>query len=584
MSRLEEVKTLLRTNRQQWSAFEESGHCVVLAPPGSGKTQLLTAKLADTILTERVRPPHGVACITMTNEAAGELRRRLALLGVQPRPTIFIGTVHGFAYSRIVSSYAALAGLGELRVRRLASTAEDRECRERALEATGFRGRDRRNALSTMDVARQRLDLSGTALLGGPRIAALGKAFEGILAAEGLYDFNTVIATAVALVEENEWIAKAVGAAFSELYVDEYQDLAPGLDRIVRAITLRTASKTRLFAVGDPDQAIYAFSGARPELLHQLATETGVRAVRLERNYRSGQGIIDSALSVLGERRVIQGTGVGGAVVVHPQQSTLDAQVNYTVELVRTAIADGVSPDQVAVLSPWGSDRDALVIKLRESSIPVFARGDEHWRTTPFTSLIETASAWTSQRLARGLLLSDIVPAFRHFLAGGDRLQRHKRLRGLVKTLMRHAGTGPVRDFVEDLGDVLLYDGGRLGDEDQHQYERMRAAISMDGPLPDMTIEQMGNRARAVGHVLASTIHGSKGLEFDGVIISGADNAGLPGFSPTPEELSEGRRKLYVSITRARKHVDVVYCASRISAQGNPYRVDPSPFIRALMR
>jgi DNA helicase-2/ATP-dependent DNA helicase PcrA len=149
---------------------------------------------------------------------------------------------------------------------------------------------------------------------------------------------------------------------------------------------------------------------------------------------------------------------------------------------------------------------------------------------------------------------------------------------------MRHAGTGPVRVFVEDLGDVLLDDGGRLGDEDQHQYERMRAAISMDGPLPDMTIEQMGNRARAVGHVLASTIHGAKGLEFDVVIISGADNAGLPGFSPTPEELSEGRRKLYVSITRARKHVDIVYCASRISAQGNPYRVDPSPLIRALMR
>ncbi|MGY1857569.1 UvrD-helicase domain-containing protein [Modestobacter sp. SYSU DS0290] len=582
MTRLDEVKQLLQSNPQQWEAFEEPGHCVVLAPPGSGKTQLLTAKLADSVARQRVRPPRGVACITMTNEAAGELRRRLASLGLQTRSTMFVGTVHGFAFSRIVSPFAALAGFESIKERRLATPQEDRACRELALEAAGFRGGDRRNALSTMNVVRQRLDLSGNPLLGGPRIAALAEAFETTLATQGVYDYNTIIATAVSLVEDNQWIARAVGAAFAEMYVDEYQDLAPGLDRIVRAITLRKGSKTRLFAVGDPDQAIYAFSGAHPELLNRLAAEEGIHRVVLERNYRNGQGIIDSALAVLGQQRVIQGTGAGGAVVVHAQQATVDAQVGYTVELVRRAIKEGTSADQIAVVSPWGSDRDALAAALRNAAIPVFARSDENWRTTPLTSLVETASAWISQRHVRSLLLSDIVPLFRQFISGGDRSERHTKLRTLIGTLIRHDSTSLAWDFVQDLTGLLV-DGGRgLGDDDVSEYERLRFAISPGGPLAHMTVEDMGKRARAVGHVLASTIHASKGLEFDVVIISGADNAALPGFNPTSEEVAEGRRKLYVSITRARKHVDIVYCASRISSKGNPYRVEASPLIRAL--
>ena len=102
MSALSEAIAELGTNDRQWEAFQTEGHCAVLAPPGSGKTKLLTTKLAHALVHDVVRAPRGAACITMTNEAALELRRRMRKLGVRQRPNFFVGTVHAFALSRII--------------------------------------------------------------------------------------------------------------------------------------------------------------------------------------------------------------------------------------------------------------------------------------------------------------------------------------------------------------------------------------------------------------------------------------------------------------------------------------------------
>ena len=102
MGRLADAVTELRRNDRQWDAFECAGHTVVLAPPGSGKTKLLTTRLAYDLAVGAIPAPQGAACITMTNEAVGVLRRRLTRLGVRRRPNLFVGTVHSFALSVIV--------------------------------------------------------------------------------------------------------------------------------------------------------------------------------------------------------------------------------------------------------------------------------------------------------------------------------------------------------------------------------------------------------------------------------------------------------------------------------------------------
>src|SRR5271157_2967087 len=99
----------LRKNPGQWNAYESEGNCVVLAGPGSGKTKLLTIKMAR-IIHEKIRSPQGIACITYSTECARELRRRLDVLGIEERRNIYIGTVHGFCLNHIVRPYAKLAG------------------------------------------------------------------------------------------------------------------------------------------------------------------------------------------------------------------------------------------------------------------------------------------------------------------------------------------------------------------------------------------------------------------------------------------------------------------------------------------
>src|SRR6266508_259168 len=113
MTALEQAREELRENPRQWEAFTSSGHCVVLAPPGSGKTKLLTTRMAEDLLT-RIPHPHGAACITLTTAAADELERRLRGLGVPRRSTLFVGTVHSFALSRIIAPYARVASRPEL--------------------------------------------------------------------------------------------------------------------------------------------------------------------------------------------------------------------------------------------------------------------------------------------------------------------------------------------------------------------------------------------------------------------------------------------------------------------------------------
>lgn len=581
MTALGEAIEELRTNDRQWEAFESQGHCAVLAPPGSGKTKLLTTKLAHALVRDIVKAPRGVACITMTNEAALELRRRLRALGVRRRPNLFIGTVHAFALSRIITPFAAAAGRHELAGSRFATDAEARESFDAAFSAMAFRSDERGEVQATTAKARQRLDLSGDRMLGGEPIARMARRLQEELARRRVYDFPDLVRHAVELVEEEEWVARVLAATFPRVYVDEYQDLAPGLDRIVRGMTLRPDLDSTLFAVGDPDQAIYAFSGAHPQLLRNLAREDDVLAISLERNYRCAQGIIDASLRALGEKREIRGERQGGSVTIHEASGGEAGQSMLALGLVEAAIAREVLYEQIAVIAPWGSDRDRSADALREAGIPVFARTDEHWRTTSLTMLLEAMASWATRRAAAGIDLPELLETFSAVVRGG---RDHAVLRAVTRVLLDGDPAALAREFVEGIATAGLaaYSADPNMNEDARELSRMRQALASDGNASVMTLDELGNRARAPGHVMASTIHGAKGLEFDVVIIVGADEGGLPGFSPTDEEVAEGRRKFYVSITRAREEVHLIYTDCRISRWGRTYAVRPSPFIAEL--
>ena len=291
MSALSDSIADLKTNPRQWEAFTTKGNCVVLAPPGSGKTKLLTTRMAHDLLTS-VPLPHGAACITLTNAAADELRRRVDHLGVQPRSTLFVGTVHAFALRQVLIPFAAMLGMAQYATPEFISASQKNQLIEAAITGVFGRYADVRFVRSTVDVNRQRLATAEQWSLAGPEVTEVARRYEDELEQRGLIDFQKLVRLAVEFVESHAAVRKVLAARYPRLYVDEYQDLAPGLDRLVRAMCFNYFTDTELFAVGDPDQAILAFTGTRPELLEELARHPMVTPVRLETNYRCHPEIV----------------------------------------------------------------------------------------------------------------------------------------------------------------------------------------------------------------------------------------------------------------------------------------------------
>jgi DNA helicase II / ATP-dependent DNA helicase PcrA len=588
MSRLASAIAELRENERQWEAFTTIGDCAVLAPPGSGKTKLLTTRLAYDLVSEAIPPPQGAACITMTNEAAGELRRRFAALGVLARPNVTVGTVHAFALSSIVGPYARATGRPELADARLASNGEKDAAFQRAFAAVLDAGDNRITAHATMEKVRRLADYSGDNLLGGPDIARLARRYESELQKVGTYDFNDLMRHAVEMVQEHEWLRRMLIATYPHLYVDEYQDLPPTLDALVRALAFDQTVDATLFAVGDPDQAINGFMGTRPELLVELAALPGVTRVDLELNYRCGQDIVQASLRALGQERNVRGVNDGGDIVIEAAADGPDAQRERAVALVRDALDEGVPYEQITVLAQATEERDLIVDALRANEIPVFARSDRDYGATPVTMAIETLALYAATDPPPAEDLADLLDTWQTVLLESI---DHSAITAIVDLITTTSADSAAGEFVQALTKLglqeLVEDPG--SSQDGRQLERMRVALAPGGELGALTVKDLADRARAKGRVMAATIHGIKGLEFDVVIVCDCEEGRMPHWGSIkgadPKTAIAGdNRKFYVSLTRARHRVHLVWSDWRISKRGNRYEIQLSRFAQALSR
>lgn len=552
MTALDIAREELATNDRQWQAFNADGHCVVLAPPGSGKTKLLTTRLAQDLLI-RIPKPHGAACITLTNAAADELQHRLDALGIERRSTLFIGTVHGFALTRIVLPFASVCGYPELVDPRIASERQVGAALDQAISEFYSEG-DRRYVDSTVLRLRKMMNDEAWAEAGG-QLAEVHERFEELLHDQGLVDFDDIIIRAVELVERHEFVRRALVARYPHLYVDEYQDLAPGLDRLVRALCFDYSANAELFAVGDPFQSIYGWTGSRPELLHELGERSDVELVELDINYRSGNELIRISSEALGQVREIRGLREGGTVHGHLIKEGFDAQLEAVAELIQTYNADGTVCDQIAVLCHSNAECLRAADALREAGVPAYVRDNDEYRLTPATLMVEALAAWAVLPHGQsGHRLGDLLRRWRAYVPKVDVL--------LVQLLTdwRELGEQPAVAFLDQLRELGL--GRALTNparaDDAIEVAKMRRSLT-EGKLADLTLSGLAERARALNRVHVTTMSSSKGLEFDVVMMVGMEDGKIPFWNATASEIEEDRRKFYVSLTRARESVHIFF-------------------------
>jgi DNA helicase-2/ATP-dependent DNA helicase PcrA len=579
----------LRGNAEQWQAYQSEGHCVVLAGPGSGKTKTLTIKVAR-MLTENVHPPRGIACITFNSECAGEIRRRLEHLGIRESRNVFIGTIHSYCLKHVLMPYGRLAGLDLAERLAVAVPSEQDRIFEKVFpEVYGENAPPYGWRTGFDKYRRTHLDRAAENWRGDDgELAQLIQKYESRLHQKGLVDFDDMMLLGLRLIEGNEWVRQCLQARFPILVVDEYQDLGLPLHRIVLSLCFK--SGVRLFAVGDPDQSIYGFAGANPDLLSRLSEKPGVEKVRLRFNYRSGQKIIDASEVALGEARGYKASQRhAGTIDFYECPDGLQQQANRICnEIVPAALARQKGRDlgDIAVLYLDKNDGNVVEEAVRAAGMK-FIRVDKGgpYAKTPLTRWLEDCAAWCAGGWKEGSpRLSALIRTWEGFNPSvRSESELYKNRLSLVRFLFGHRQPSSADAWLSDSYDSLLE--GTLKREPTLRDEsvtlaNLRRVCGNDGKLRELTVAGLGGQGGSPDHLNLITLHSAKGLEFDVVCMMGMEQGRIPSWAAkTADSKREPRRLFYVGLTRARHEVHMTYSGFTVNKYGKRFYNGASEFI-----
>lgn len=560
----------LASNEEQSTAVRETGHCVVLAGPGSGKTMTLITAMARA-LVEDVVDPRGVACITYNNECAIELEGRLSTLGVKSSDRIFIGTVHSFALTQVIMPYArCIPGLLPEGFR-VATAAERRAAIETAYAAVFDDGSDPHDRWLFAEEKRRRDVDRGLPSWRGrnPELADFIEAYEAELRCRGFIDFDDMPLIAFRMVEKHGWIRAALQARFPVLFVDEYQDLGHALHELV--LLLCFEGGMRLFAVGDADQSIYSFTGANPELLQSLAARDDVREIRLRFNYRSGTKIIRASLGALGEERDYRSRedAPEGELTFWKVKGELDAQASAIAVTVLPALLARHSPDEIAILyrAAWLGDKVADKLDGRNIA---YVRTDGHSlikRSSRLARFVEACASWvTGGWREANPPYARLLGQALSFVYGGraSDVEEQALSRQLIAFLQSSIDAGESAHFwLQRLCRELIAPWQAIARNPQVEWEVCSELVVKTAPAcgKDIPLNIFAGRIEGTGRVSLSTLHSAKGREFDAVILYGMNAGDIPSKrdKKSPRALLEARRLFYVGVTRPRKELSIIF-------------------------
>lgn len=559
----------LRGNTEQWQAYESKGNCVILAGPGSGKTKTITTKVAR-LLAEEVNRPQRIACITYSNQCARELEARLERLGVVDRDPIVVSTVHSFALTQVVVPFAGLAGIATPSPLRVATPSEsDRIFRQAFHEITkSTPGKWFRTGLD-----RLRREVPDKASADWLRVPTQPKSiierYEQLLLAAGLIDFDGLILVGLEAIEKSEWVRSCLRAKFPVMVIDEYQDLGVPLHRMVLALMNRAG--VRIIAVGDPDQSIYGFTGARPSLLRDLFELNAVEAVQLRLNYRCANRIIDASKALLSDPPETESPDSReGLIYIQPTGGGPEDQARHALETLIPSMLrmnPQWQPGDIAFLYRTFREGKAIANVAEEMEIPYF-RTDSGVlvRRTRVVDFLTHAASWCAEEWGSGdINLRSILSGWRRLSPSEtDESKALRERASLIRVLFasRNANT-PLRTWLKQLYDVVLKDLFRAEPGLSDEFEAVKNLYKLTAPgeqLEAYTIGIFANLGRSPDQINLITLHSSKGLEFEAVVMLGLEEGEFPTrYAKTEEELEEAARLFYVGVTRAKSEVHLLY-------------------------
>jgi len=350
---------------QQAAVTLPAEHALILAGAGSGKTRVLTTRIAWLISTSQISP-QGVLGVTFTNKAAREMLARLsALLPINPRG-MWIGTFHGLC-NRLLRAHARDAGLSP--TFQIMDSADQLASIKRLLRTLSIDDEKYppKNLMYFINGSKEAGLRAGAVEVHDDynrRFVELYAAYDEQCQREGVVDFAELLLRAYELLERNQLLREHYQYRFRHILVDEFQDT-----NVLQYHWLRLLAgpKSAVFAVGDDDQSIYAFRGANVSNMASFEREFGVRhLIKLEQNYRSQGHILECANALIEHntrrlgKQLWTDAGEGEPVRVHEAVSDGE-EARWLVEAIRTLCAEGEARRDIAIL--YRSNAQSRVIE-----------------------------------------------------------------------------------------------------------------------------------------------------------------------------------------------------------------------------
>jgi DNA helicase-2/ATP-dependent DNA helicase PcrA len=616
-----------------------SGPLLVLAGAGSGKTRVLTRRLA--FLVAEGIPQEAIVALTFTNKAAGEMKERVADLIGSHRPRSFVGTFHSYGV-RFLRRFAEEAGLTK------SFTVFDADDQlslvKQSIKACGYddkslQPRTIQSKISNAKNAGIAIE-SYPKLYGeffGTRLAEVHKAYQKGLNASSALDFDDLLLRPVKLLKDRPDVLELMQRSIQHILVDEYQDT----NRIqALLVKLLAGERKNVFAVGDEDQSIYRWRGAEVSNILEFSQEFArAQTIKLERNYRSTAPILQAAGAVVAENekrlgKTLKAERKGGEKVRIVSLDDDRAEAKETVSRI-TAFRRAEPLGELAVLFRTNAQSRPIEDELVKARIPYLVVGGVRFYERAevkdalaylrlmknpdddfsFRRVVNvpargigatTLEAVTAAAQERGVALFSVLSD----LPDGLTERARKALREFQSLVIDLGGIGKdpgsgagdaVEEMLEKTGLLGLYeksedpqDQARRENLDQllaaaREHEKSaRAGSDSEDPslsafLDAVTLRSDADDVEEKKGVLLMSVHAAKGLEFDSVFIVGAEDGWMPHASSQddPDQLEEERRLAYVAMTRAKSHLTISWARRRF-IRGEWMSRERSPFLDAI--
>ncbi|OQX13358.1 MAG: DNA helicase Rep [Thiothrix lacustris] len=626
-------------NPQQQAAVTHLGSpLLVLAGAGSGKTRVITQKIAW-MIRKGVHSADQIAAITFTNKAAREMRERATqLLTKEEAKGLTVSTFHTLGLNIIKREAKRLGykpNFSILDAQDSAAILKELAHKEDVEEADNLRWIISRWKNDFISVAQSALIANTT----DEKLAALlYEKYQRQIKAYNAVDFDDLIVLPVQLFEQHPDALQYWQQKLRYLLVDEYQDTNACQYRLIR---LLAGVRGALTAVGDDDQSIYAWRGARPENIAQLQTDYPMlKVVKLEQNYRSTSRILQSANKLIGnnphlfEKNLWSTLGEGDPIRVMPCRTPEHEAEKVVGEILKARFRDRADFKDFAILYRGNHQRRLFEKLLRENNIPYKISGGTSFFersevkdilaylrlianptddaaflriiNTPKreigTSTLEKLGEYAHERNSSLLTAAQELGFAQRISAKAQ--QRVETFCFWLQEMMRAAeGADPSAMVRQVINDTAYEDWLKNTCNTPKQAEsRMKNVweivewvrkLHNDGAgketlsdiIAHMSLVDMLERnseEKEQDAVVLMTLHAAKGLEFPSVFLIGMEEELLPHTNSLDEHgIQEERRLAYVGITRAQKNLTISYAKVR-SRYGETSSIEPSRFLDEL--